>query len=329
MCLPVQTQARSLAGCSPRGGHLLNTRPPPPPPPHPTHLPRWPALCHSCPSCHLRPHRAEQHARADVVTDAAGRQLRFCQQCTRLEPLANFTVGRRSCKASLAKRQARAHRGKGHSSPDSSPERGQRRRAKAAAPKRQAGKPSSSWSDDEDSATASGNGSKGSRRSAGGPASKRSRGSSPSWDAAPSHAGGRSPGLQSGVPLSDSHGLQGPPASLGSSGRRDSGSLVDGSQAVMRQQQQAAAAAAAVQWQQQQATAAAAMQWQQQQLRAATAQQAQQAPQQQGDGMDWCQYLAADELEELLAIDPGAPPQHGPRCGRTLQPPIVTCEATA
>lgn len=45
-------------------------------------------------------------------------------------------------------------------------------------------------------------------------------------------------------------------------------------------------------------------------LRAAAAaaeqrhQQAQQA--QQGDGMDWCQYLAADELEELLAIDPGA-----------------------
>jgi hypothetical protein len=58
-----------------------------------------------------------------VVTDSAGRLLRFCQQCTRLEPTANFGAGRRSCKASLAKRQARAHRSKGHSSPGSSPER--------------------------------------------------------------------------------------------------------------------------------------------------------------------------------------------------------------
>lgn len=73
-------------------------------------------------SCTVRP-PAEHHARADVVTDSAGRLLRFCQQCTRLEPTANFGAGRRSCKASLAKRQARAHRSKGHSSPGSSPER--------------------------------------------------------------------------------------------------------------------------------------------------------------------------------------------------------------
>lgn len=240
----------------------------------------------------------EHHARADVVTDAAGRQLRFCQQCTRLEPLANFTVGRRSCKASLAKRQARAHRGKAHSSPDSSPERS-RRRVKASAPKRQSGKPASSWSD-EDSATAgSGNGSKGSRRSAGGPASKRSRGSSPSLDAAPSHAGGRSPGLQSAAfaPASDSLAVLGPPVSLGSSGRRNSDSLADASQLMTHPQQEAAAAAAAMQWQQHQLHAAGVPQ------PAAAAQQAQQQ-QQQGDGMDWCQYLAADELEELLAIDP-------------------------
>ena len=233
------------------------------------------------------------------MTDAAGRQLRFCQQCTRLEPLANFTVGRRSCKASLAKRQARAHRGKAHSSPDSSPERS-RRRVKASAPKRQSGKPASSWSD-EDSATAgSGNGSKGSRRSAGGPASKRSRGSSPSLDAAPSHAGGRSPGLQSAAfaPASDSLAVLGPPVSLGSSGRRNSDSLADASQLMMHPQQEAAAAAAAMQWQQHQLRAAGVPQ------PAAAAQQAQQQ-QQQGDGMDWCQYLAADELEELLAIDPG------------------------
>ncbi|PRW32487.1 squamosa promoter-binding 8 [Chlorella sorokiniana] len=248
----------------------------------------------------------EQHARADVVTDAAGRQLRFCQQCTRLEPLDNFTVGRRSCKASLAKRQARAHRGKAHSSPDSSPERN-RRRAKGAGPKRQAVKPSSSWSD-EDSATAgSGNGSKGSRRSAGGPASKRSRGSSPSFDAAPSHAGGRSPGLQSAAFAlpSDSPAVVGPPASLGSSGRRNSDSLADASQLMMPPQQDAAAA---MQWQQHQLGAAGVPQ--QAAAAAAAAPQAQaqaqaQAQQQgEGEGMDWCQYLAADELEELLAIDP-------------------------
>ena len=118
---------------------------------------------------------AEQHARADVVTDMAGRQLRFCQQCTRLEPLTNFNAGRRSCKTSLAKRQARAHRGKAHSSPDSSPER------TGAQP---AGRGSSS--SDGEGAASSGKGS--SRRSGGaGLSSKRSR-SSP----APSGAG--SPG---------------------------------------------------------------------------------------------------------------------------------------
>ncbi|EFN54653.1 hypothetical protein CHLNCDRAFT_135230 [Chlorella variabilis] len=120
----------------------------------------------------------ELHARADVVTDTAGRQLRFCQQCTRLEPLINFNAGRRSCKTSLAKRQARAHRGKAHSSPDSSPERG-------GAPASGLG---SSSSEGEGSLNASSG--KGSSRRSGGAVltSKRSRGSPP-------FSGAASPGL--------------------------------------------------------------------------------------------------------------------------------------
>jgi DNA polymerase-3 subunit gamma/tau len=99
-----------------------------------------------------------------VVTDSAGRQLRFCQQCTRLEPLANFNGGRRSCKTSLAKRQARAHRGKAPSSPDSSPER-----AIARAPS----------SSDGEAASAAASSWRGTSRhsSGGGTVSKRSRAS--------------------------------------------------------------------------------------------------------------------------------------------------------
>lgn len=132
-------------------------------------VPPWPP----CTLCH-----AELHARADVVTDTAGRQLRFCQQCTRLEPLINFNAGRRSCKTSLAKRQARAHRGKAHSSPDSSPERG-------GAPASGLG---SSSSEGEGSLNASSG--KGSSRRSGGAVltSKRSRGSPP-------FSGAASPGL--------------------------------------------------------------------------------------------------------------------------------------
>lgn len=47
-----------------------------------------------------------------------GAQQRFCQQCTRLEPVAAFEGSRRSCRASLARRQHRLRR-KRSSSPDS------------------------------------------------------------------------------------------------------------------------------------------------------------------------------------------------------------------
>lgn len=49
----------------------------------------------------------EQHARAEAVPDGSGGLARFCQQCTRLEPLQAFYGRRRSCRASLARRQQR------------------------------------------------------------------------------------------------------------------------------------------------------------------------------------------------------------------------------
>ena len=51
--------------------------------------------------------RTESHATADVIVDVAGRQLRYCQQCARLEALELFEGKRRSCRASLRRRRGR------------------------------------------------------------------------------------------------------------------------------------------------------------------------------------------------------------------------------
>ncbi|PRW45559.1 squamosa promoter-binding 3 [Chlorella sorokiniana] len=80
--------------------------------------------CHSCqvPGCtadlsslrrYFRRQRiCVQHAQADAVPDGRGSLARFCQQCTRLEPLEAFYGRRRSCRASLARRQQRLADGK-------------------------------------------------------------------------------------------------------------------------------------------------------------------------------------------------------------------------
>ncbi|PRW60887.1 Squamosa promoter-binding 1 [Chlorella sorokiniana] len=62
----------------------------------------------------------EEHARAESVPDGRGGLARFCQQCTRLEPLSFFDGQRRSCRSSLAKRQERmsAARRRNHSGSD-------------------------------------------------------------------------------------------------------------------------------------------------------------------------------------------------------------------
>ncbi|PRW61318.1 squamosa promoter binding [Chlorella sorokiniana] len=49
----------------------------------------------------------ETHAKAHSITDASGRAMRFCQQCSKLQPLKMFEGGHRSCAASLDKRRAR------------------------------------------------------------------------------------------------------------------------------------------------------------------------------------------------------------------------------
>ncbi|KAL4421436.1 hypothetical protein ABPG75_010727 [Micractinium tetrahymenae] len=54
----------------------------------------------------------ETHARAQFVTDASGRALRFCQQCTRLHPVTEFEGSKRSCAVSLQRRMERKHRQK-------------------------------------------------------------------------------------------------------------------------------------------------------------------------------------------------------------------------
>lgn len=233
----------------------------------------------------------EQHARADVVTDAAGRQLRFCQQCTRLEPLLNFSTGRRSCKASLAKRQARAHRGKGDSSPDSSPERGAGPRRKA--PHKGDHRSSSSeggGSGGSGSGSGSGSGKLSSRRSGGlSHSSKRSRGESPSRGATP---------LGSGSPVHVMHAT----AAASSHAALPS----NGSSMVASPQQLAAMQLAAAQHQQAALAAAAAQQQEQQQRAAQAAAAAQQQQQAAAAGdMLWSGSLVENDLEELLAMDPG------------------------
>ncbi|KAI7835892.1 hypothetical protein COHA_010236 [Chlorella ohadii] len=49
----------------------------------------------------------EEHGKAHSITDAQGRVMRFCQQCSKLQPLELFMGDRRSCAASLDKRRAR------------------------------------------------------------------------------------------------------------------------------------------------------------------------------------------------------------------------------
>jgi hypothetical protein len=50
---------------------------------------------------------AEEHAKADSVPGDGGALMRFCQQCTRLHPVAEFDGARRSCRTALSKRRTR------------------------------------------------------------------------------------------------------------------------------------------------------------------------------------------------------------------------------
>ena len=50
---------------------------------------------------------AEHHSQASVILDAAGSQSRYCWQCARQHPLANFQDEQRSCIASIARRHKR------------------------------------------------------------------------------------------------------------------------------------------------------------------------------------------------------------------------------
>lgn len=59
----------------------------------------------SAPTCLALP--SEEHARADSVPDGRGGLMRFCQQCTKLEPVSAFEGLKRSCEASLQKRHLR------------------------------------------------------------------------------------------------------------------------------------------------------------------------------------------------------------------------------
>ncbi|KAI7840512.1 hypothetical protein COHA_005811 [Chlorella ohadii] len=54
-----------------------------------------------------RQHICEDHARADEIPDGRGGLVRFCQQCTKLEPISAFDGKKRSCQASLVKRHHR------------------------------------------------------------------------------------------------------------------------------------------------------------------------------------------------------------------------------
>ncbi|PRW57874.1 squamosa promoter binding [Chlorella sorokiniana] len=58
-------------------------------------------------SYYQRQHICEEHFRAVTITEPSGRVTRFCQQCTKLEPLKNFDGERRSCRESLVRRNMR------------------------------------------------------------------------------------------------------------------------------------------------------------------------------------------------------------------------------
>lgn len=60
-------------------------------------------------SYYQRQHICEDHFRALAITDASGRVTRFCQQCTKLEPVESFDGERRSCRVSLERRNQRRH----------------------------------------------------------------------------------------------------------------------------------------------------------------------------------------------------------------------------
>lgn len=62
---------------------------------------RTDTLCASAPL----PARAEVHAKAPIVRGAHGNLLRFCQQCSKLQPLVEFKGQQRSCMAAQAKRE--------------------------------------------------------------------------------------------------------------------------------------------------------------------------------------------------------------------------------
>lgn len=68
------------------------------------------ATLHPLHVCLLPPPAAEEHARSEAVPDGRGGLARFCQQCTKLEPVAAFDGRRRSCRTSLAKRHKRLNR---------------------------------------------------------------------------------------------------------------------------------------------------------------------------------------------------------------------------
>ena len=48
---------------------------------------------------------SEAHAKAHSITDTSGRVMRFCQQCSKLQPIRMFEGGHRSCAASLDRRE--------------------------------------------------------------------------------------------------------------------------------------------------------------------------------------------------------------------------------
>lgn len=87
-------------------GHILSALPPAAPCRRPKRALGPPLRRPShCPSRAALP--AEEHARADEIPDGRGGYVRFCQQCTKLEPIAAFDGKKRSCQASLVKRHHR------------------------------------------------------------------------------------------------------------------------------------------------------------------------------------------------------------------------------
>ncbi|EFN55613.1 hypothetical protein CHLNCDRAFT_133755 [Chlorella variabilis] len=71
-------------------------------------------------SYYQRQHICEEHFRALAITDASGHVSRFCQQCTKLEPLSSFDGERRSCRVSLDRRNQRRQGKRGSGGANSS-----------------------------------------------------------------------------------------------------------------------------------------------------------------------------------------------------------------